>query len=581
MALVPASHADTRSAHGRARTSDDVGGLLAVPRQRHASSARRYRYARAPRRSSVRVCGAAQTPQMFRYDSLQRALAHCAEQRIAVTDEAQAVEALGLAPRLVAGIPHNIKITHREDLVLAEAILRAARSMSTSTRVGMGIDVHALRTGTTSCSPAYGSRMSRACPRIPTAMSRSMRFATHCSEPRVLAISACTFPIPTRNGEAPRARSCCNACPMLTARGFAPVNVDITILAERPRIGPYRDAMRRRLAELLRLEPEAVNVKATTTEQLGLIGRGEGIAALAVVLVETRPRRMIQPVPGHWRRLALDPPRAHGPPYRAASCARLRKTSRCTKSFRSCRMERPHCCSRSSSAARTPNGSLRARAHSRVRVRDVGFAGLKDRHAVTAQWFSVPHDSATGADWLALQHPEFEVCEVHPHSRKLRRGALAANRFRICVREIDGIARTSGGKPGTDSPARCAELFRVTALRHRKAQTSNLSRVRALEGGQLPRARSERSFAFSAARSLLFNAVLAERVVDRSWDCLRRGDVNLDGTGSIFGSRLHRRRSSRPLQQRSTFIRLAHCGALARFGPRRRVREIEAAVSED
>ena len=77
---------------------------------------------------------------------------------------------------------------------------------------------------------------------------------------------------------------------MLTARGYTPVNVDITILAERPCIGPYREAMRRRLAELLGLEPEAVNVKATTTEQLGLIGRGEGIAAWAVVLVDSIAR---------------------------------------------------------------------------------------------------------------------------------------------------------------------------------------------------------------------------------------------------------------------------------------------------
>ncbi len=77
---------------------------------------------------------------------------------------------------------------------------------------------------------------------------------------------------------------------MLVARGFEPVNVDVTILAERPRIAPYREAMRRRLAELLELEPEVVNVKATTTEQLGLIGRGEGIAAQAIALVESLAR---------------------------------------------------------------------------------------------------------------------------------------------------------------------------------------------------------------------------------------------------------------------------------------------------
>jgi 2-C-methyl-D-erythritol 2,4-cyclodiphosphate synthase len=77
---------------------------------------------------------------------------------------------------------------------------------------------------------------------------------------------------------------------MLLARGFEPLNVDVTILAERPRIAPHREAMRRRLAEMLDLPAEMVNVKATTTEQLGLIGRGEGLAAQAIALVESLAR---------------------------------------------------------------------------------------------------------------------------------------------------------------------------------------------------------------------------------------------------------------------------------------------------
>jgi 2-C-methyl-D-erythritol 2,4-cyclodiphosphate synthase len=77
---------------------------------------------------------------------------------------------------------------------------------------------------------------------------------------------------------------------MLTARGYEPVNVDVTIIAEQPRIGPHRDAIRHRLAELVGLAPEAVNVKATTTERLGSIGRAEGIAAHAVVLVDSLAR---------------------------------------------------------------------------------------------------------------------------------------------------------------------------------------------------------------------------------------------------------------------------------------------------
>jgi 2-C-methyl-D-erythritol 4-phosphate cytidylyltransferase/2-C-methyl-D-erythritol 2,4-cyclodiphosphate synthase len=68
------------------------------------------------------------------------------------------------------------------------------------------------------------------------------------------------------------------------------MNVDLTIICEAPRIGPYRDAMRARLAELLGLEPERVGLKATTTESLGFTGRREGIAALATATVVRLPR---------------------------------------------------------------------------------------------------------------------------------------------------------------------------------------------------------------------------------------------------------------------------------------------------
>lgn len=74
----------------------------------------------------------------------------------------------------------------------------------------------------------------------------------------------------------------------VAARGFAVVNCDLTVIAEEPRIGPYRERMRARIAELLGVEVEAVGLQATTQERLGALGRGEGIAALAVVLLERR-----------------------------------------------------------------------------------------------------------------------------------------------------------------------------------------------------------------------------------------------------------------------------------------------------
>lgn len=74
----------------------------------------------------------------------------------------------------------------------------------------------------------------------------------------------------------------------VVAPHFTLVNIDLTIIGERPRVAPRREEMRRRLASLAGLPDERVNVKATTNEQLGAIGRGEGLAALAVALLEER-----------------------------------------------------------------------------------------------------------------------------------------------------------------------------------------------------------------------------------------------------------------------------------------------------
>jgi 2-C-methyl-D-erythritol 2,4-cyclodiphosphate synthase len=75
---------------------------------------------------------------------------------------------------------------------------------------------------------------------------------------------------------------------MLGDRGWQVVNADVTVLAERPRLGPLKDPMAERLAGALAVEPARVNVKASTNEGMGFIGRGEGIAVLAVVMVEGR-----------------------------------------------------------------------------------------------------------------------------------------------------------------------------------------------------------------------------------------------------------------------------------------------------
>ena len=72
----------------------------------------------------------------------------------------------------------------------------------------------------------------------------------------------------------------------LSAAGYSPANVDATLVCEEPRLAPFRDEMRTRLAEAAGLEPRAVNVKFTTGEGMGFVGRGEGVAALAIATVE-------------------------------------------------------------------------------------------------------------------------------------------------------------------------------------------------------------------------------------------------------------------------------------------------------
>jgi tRNA pseudouridine13 synthase len=156
---------------------------------------------------------------------------------------------------------------------------------------------------------------------------------------------------------------------------------------------------------------------------------------------------------------------------------------------------------------------------------DVGFAGLKDRRAVAVQWFTVPK----GIALAGLRTSEFEVLEAHPHARKLPRGALAGNRFEIRVRDLAGdeerltqrlqaIARQ--GVPNYFGPQRFGR------------DGSNLRRIGTDRRLHSP---GDWKFALSAARSLIFNAVLAERVTQNSWSALETGDVaNLDGVGSIF-----------------------------------------------
>lgn len=162
----------------------------------------------------------------------------------------------------------------------------------------------------------------------------------------------------------------------------------------------------------------------------------------------------------------------------------------------------------------------------------VGYAGLKDRHAITRQSFSVHLAGRPDPDWSALAIPGVRVLAASRHEKKLKRGVHRGNRFRIRVRDVDG--------------ERGAVERRLALIRERGVpnyfgeqrfgrEAGNIAQARAYFAGMRMR-RHEIGLALSAARSLLFNAVLATRVADGSWDSALDGEVwMLAGTHSIFG----------------------------------------------
>ncbi|WP_426699802.1 tRNA pseudouridine(13) synthase TruD [Rhodanobacter sp. Col0626] len=165
----------------------------------------------------------------------------------------------------------------------------------------------------------------------------------------------------------------------------------------------------------------------------------------------------------------------------------------------------------------------------------VGYAGMKDRHAVTRQTFSVQLAGKPDPDWSTFPHAEVNVLAATRHSRKLKRGALRGNRFVLMLREVNGD-RSTAEQVLQQIAARGVPNYYGEQRFGREG--GNVEQARAMFGGRRVD-REKRSLLLSAARSHMFNSVLAARVERGAWDTPLNGEIwSLAGSRSWFGPEL-------------------------------------------
>ena len=222
----------------------------------------------------------AQTPQGFRFERILAAHRATAGQEL--TDDAAVAERAGMRVALVAGAEDNVKITTAADLERARRLFEGAGEI----RTGSGYDVHRFSEGdgTWLCGI-----------KVPHEFGllghSDADVGLHALTDALLgAIAAGDIghhfpPSDPRWKGAPSHLFLAHAATLIAARGGRIVNVDVTLICERPKVGPHRPAMTTRLAEILGIDQGRISVKATTTEELGFTGRREGIAAQATASV--------------------------------------------------------------------------------------------------------------------------------------------------------------------------------------------------------------------------------------------------------------------------------------------------------
>jgi tRNA pseudouridine13 synthase len=167
-----------------------------------------------------------------------------------------------------------------------------------------------------------------------------------------------------------------------------------------------------------------------------------------------------------------------------------------------------------------------------VQERDVGYAGLKDRHAITRQWFSIYSPKGETPDLTLLQHPEFKVLLQSRHVKKLRPGDLQGNRFRIVLREVTGDRDALEANLQAVASQGAPNYFGAQRFGH---GGGNVEQGRAMLAREIRvRHPKKKGIYLSAVRSFVFNEVLALRIQQGLWGKTLPGDV-MDESGRPTG----------------------------------------------
>ncbi|VXC49831.1 2-C-methyl-D-erythritol 4-phosphate cytidylyltransferase / 2-C-methyl-D-erythritol 2,4-cyclodiphosphate synthase [Oceanicaulis sp. 350] len=222
-----------------------------------------------------------QTPQAFQTQLLREAFQAASTN---YPDEVSLARASGLNVVLTQGEERNFKVTYPDDFERAEQALAGGASPAALTVTGMGYDVHRMAAG----DGVHLCGVFIECPYRLIGHSDADA-GLHAITDALLGAAGLGdigdhFPPSDDQWKgADSAMFLAHAAKIAAEAGARAVHVDVTLICERPKIGPHKAAMKSRVAEILDLDPRRVNIKATTTEKLGFTGRGEGLAAEAIV----------------------------------------------------------------------------------------------------------------------------------------------------------------------------------------------------------------------------------------------------------------------------------------------------------